>query len=232
MNHGALRVMAATGTYPTVPDPDPEIGAALVAAHRAAVPVIRRLTGAQVGWTVANQAFVALPGAEREHAALRHRWEGMYLEAAQGDDYIGVQSYTSQSVGRDGAVPHPEDPGNTLTGWAYRPDALGIAIRHTHETLPDVPVIVTENGIATGDDARRIEYTTGALTAMADAIADGIDVRGYCHWSLLDNFEWGRWKPTFGLVAVDRETFVRTPKPSLAWLGASPARTRCDALRA
>ena len=95
-----------------------------------------------------------------------------------------------------------------------------------------MPVIVTENGIATGDDARRIEYTTGALTAMADAIADGIDVRGYCHWSLLDNFEWGRWKPTFGLVAVDRETFVRTPKPSLAWLGASPARTRCDALRA
>ena len=50
-------------------------------------------------------------------------------------------------------------------------------------------------------------------------MADGIDVRGYLHWSLLDNYEWGHWGPTFGLIAVDRETFVRTPKPSLGWLG-------------
>ena len=48
---------------------------------------------------------------------------------------------------------------------------------------------------------------------------DGIDVRGYIHWSLLDNYEWGHWDPTFGLVAVDRETFERHPKPSLGWLG-------------
>jgi beta-glucosidase len=47
----------------------------------------------------------------------------------------------------------------------------------------------------------------------------GADVRGYFHWSLLDNWEWGRWGPAFGLVAVDRATFARTPKPSLAWLG-------------
>ena len=44
-------------------------------------------------------------------------------------------------------------------------------------------------------------------------------MRGYLHWSLLDNFEWGHWEPTFGLIAIDRETFERTPKPSLAWLG-------------
>jgi len=51
-------------------------------------------------------------------------------------------------------------------------------------------------------------------------VADGVDVRGYCHWSLLDNYEWGTWTPTFGLIAVDRETdFARHPKPSLAWLG-------------
>ncbi|MEV4019684.1 family 1 glycosylhydrolase [Nonomuraea angiospora] len=54
---------------------------------------------------------------------------------------------------------------------------------------------------------------------MRDAMDDGTDVRGYLHWSLLDNFEWGRWEPTFGLIAVDRETFERHPKPSLAWLG-------------
>jgi beta-glucosidase len=50
-------------------------------------------------------------------------------------------------------------------------------------------------------------------------MGDGVDVRGYLHWSLLDNYEWGSYKPTFGLVAVDRVSFRRTPKPSLAWLG-------------
>ena len=55
---------------------------------------------------------------------------------------------------------------------------------------------------------------------MLRAIADGIDVRGYTYWSLLDNFEWAEgYRPTFGLVAVDRTTFARTPRPSAAWLG-------------
>ncbi|MCA2225953.1 family 1 glycosylhydrolase [Nonomuraea sp. NEAU-L178] len=102
---------------------------------------------------------------------------------------------------------------------AYRPDALGIAVRHTADVLPDVPIVVTENGIATDDDSRRVAYTTAALAALAGAMEDGVDVRGYIHWSLLDNYEWGHWDPTFGLVAVERETFERRPKPSLAWLG-------------
>ncbi|HCJ49586.1 MAG TPA: beta-glucosidase, partial [Microbacterium sp.] len=53
----------------------------------------------------------------------------------------------------------------------------------------------------------------------ASALQDGLDIRGYLHWSLLDNYEWGSFRPTFGLIGVDRETFERTPKPSLAWLG-------------
>ncbi|MCL2595952.1 MAG: family 1 glycosylhydrolase, partial [Promicromonosporaceae bacterium] len=69
------------------------------------------------------------------------------------------------------------------------------------------------------DDTRRIAYTSEALGHLVAAMRDGVDVRGYLHWSLLDNFEWGHWEPTFGLIAVDRQTFVRTPKPSLAWLG-------------
>jgi len=130
-----------------------------------------------------------------------------------------VQAYSAQWVGLDGIEPHPVHPDNTLVRTAYRPDALGIAVRHTADVLPNVPVVVTENGIATGDDTRRIAYTESALAALADVMADGIDVRGYIHWSLLDNYEWGHWSPTFGLVAVDRETFERQPKPSLAWLG-------------
>ena len=57
-----------------------------------------------------------------------------------------------------------------------------------------------------------------------DAMDDGIDVRGYLHWSLLDNYEWGSFTPTFGLASWDRDTFERHPKPSLDWLG-SIART-------
>lgn len=220
MNHGALRRVAAGEPYPFDALPDTEVGDALIAAHSAAAPLVREKTGAKVGWTVANQALIAAPGCEAKRAEVQEQWEDRYLRAARADDFVGVQSYTSQLVDDNGVVPHPEHPDNTLMGWAYRPDALGIAVRHTHDVVGDVPVVVTENGIATADDERRIAYTRAALGHLRDAIEEGIDVQGYCHWSLLDNFEWGRWEPTFGLIAVDRTTFERCTKPSLSWLGA------------
>lgn len=88
--------------------------------------------------------------------------------------------------------------------------------------------MVTENGIATADDNQRIRYTSEALQGLQHAMVDGIDVRGYLHWSLLDNFEWGHWEPTFGLIAVDRDTFTRIPKPSLAWLGSVARSNQID----
>ncbi|WP_019927267.1 glycoside hydrolase family 1 protein [Nocardia sp. BMG111209] len=201
-----------------LPVPAPEFGAPLIAAHHAVRDIVRARTGAKVGWTVANQAFTAKPEHHGTLAEVRYAWEDLYLEAAHGDDFIGVQSYSSQEVDANGVVPHPDRPGNTLVGTAYRPDALGIAVRHAWQTT-GLPILVTENGIATGDDTRRIAYTTEALKHLRDTITDGADVRGYLHWSLLDNYEWGHWRPTFGLVAADRETFERRPKPSLAWLG-------------
>lgn len=204
---------------PTLPPPAPEIGKILVDAHEAARTIVRTRTGAKVGWTVANRAFVARPGGEEKLRELVHIWEDLYLEASRGDDFVGVQSYSSQWVGADGIEPHPQLPDNTLVGTAYRPDALGIAVRHTWEVTGGVPILVTENGIATADDERRIAYTSEALRHLFQAADDGIDVRGYLHWSALDNYEWGHWEPTFGLIAVDRETFERYPKPSLAWLG-------------
>ncbi len=218
-NLGALRRVAVGEPYPFDALPDPEIGGVLIAAHAATAPLVRSASRAKTGWTVANQALVAAPGGEAKHAAVQHEWEDIFLEASRVDDFVGVQSYTSQRVDATGIVAHAEDPNNTLMGWAYRPDALGIALRHTQDVVGDVPIVVTENGIATEDDARRIAYTTAALGHLGDAIDDGVDVRGYFHWSLLDNFEWGRWEPTFGLVAVERDTFERRPKPSLAWLG-------------
>ena len=83
-----------------------------------------------------------------------------------------------------------------------------------------VPVLVTENGMATDDDDARIRYTHAALEGLAQCISDGVDVRGYIHWTLLDNFEWNAaYSKTFGLIAFERATFVRSVKPSARWLG-------------
>ena len=79
-----------------------------------------------------------------------------------------------------------------------------------------LPLYVTENGIATEDDDERIDYLGTHLAAVAQARAEGVDVRGYLHWSAFDNFEWSEgYRPKFGLVAVDRQRdFARMPKPS------------------
>ncbi|MCR6711974.1 MAG: family 1 glycosylhydrolase [Demequina sp.] len=90
-----------------------------------------------------------------------------------------------------------------------------------------VPVIVTENGVATEDDAERIEYYSRSLAALRAAMDDGVDVRGFFAWSLLDNFEWAEgYRPKFGLVAVDPVTFARTPKPSAEWYAGIVADSR------
>jgi beta-glucosidase len=105
------------------------------------------------------------------------------------------------------------------TGWEIYPAALGHTVRLATEHAR-VPVLVTENGMATDDDDARIAYTRAALEGLAKCIDDGIDVRGYLHWTLLDNFEWtAGFSKTFGLISVDHETFRRTVKPSARWLG-------------
>ena len=210
-----------TGTDMTagsLPSPDPVITQSLIRAHRRARAVLADQS-ARVGWTVAGQAFHALPGCEEEMIAYRYPREDVFLEAARGDDYIGVQAYLRTFIGTSGPVPVPPGTETTLTGWEYFPGALEIAVRHAWEITEHIPVFVTENGIATSDDERRKDYTFAALSGLARAMADGIDVRGYLHWSLLDNYEWGSFRPTFGLVAVDRVTFERRLKSSLAWLG-------------
>jgi beta-glucosidase len=77
------------------------------------------------------------------------------------------------------------------------------------------PVFVTGSGIATDDDTRRIVWLDGCVAEVERCLSEGIDVRSYVYWSLLDNFEWTQgYGQHFGLVEVDRRTFVRKPKPS------------------
>jgi beta-glucosidase len=104
-------------------------------------------------------------------------------------------------------------------GYEFYPAAVGETVRRAAR-LTGLPVIVTENGVAATDDRERIEYIQGALESLQACLDDGIDLRGYFHWSLLDNFEWNSgYQMRFGLVAVDRTTFNRRPKPSASFLG-------------
>jgi beta-glucosidase len=200
--------------------PDQEASDAQAAAHRRAVEILRA-RGHRAGWTIANQVFQAAPGAEAARDAYAYPREDYFLEVARDDDFVGVQSYLRTVIGADGEpVPFGDDVERTLTGWEYYPQALGEALEYSHRLTGGVPMIVTENGMATADDSRRIDYTRGALEGMATAMKNGCRVDGYLHWSLLDNYEWmSGFRPTFGLIAVDRTTFARTPKPSLRWLG-------------
>jgi beta-glucosidase len=130
-----------------------------------------------------------------------------------------VQTYTRNLITADGTLRHAAGVETTLMGYEFWPEALEATIRQA-SAVAKVPVIVTENGIGTDKDDRRVDYVRRALNGVARCIKDGIDVRGYCYWSLLDNYEWNSgYRPTFGIVAVDRKTQTRAEKPSAKWLG-------------
>lgn len=206
-----------------LPNPDLLVADRLLDSHRRARDVLASVDGVLSGWTVATQSFRAVdePGAEetlREYGYPRDDW---YLEQAAGDDFIGVQAYTRTFIGPEGPRPVAEGAETTLTGWEYWPPAVAEGLRSAWELGRGTPLMVTENGIATADDPRRIDYYRGALAGVHACIEDGIEVRGYLAWSLLDNYEWASgFAPTFGLISWDRATFVRTPKPSALWYGA------------
>jgi beta-glucosidase len=218
--HTAYRTsLFAQRPVPGLPEPDPVVTATLTSAHHKARQELTVVAGLKTGWTVANQNVQAADGAQDRADQWRRSREDQFLDAAAGDDFIGVQAYTRTVIGPDGPLSPDAQTRRTLTGWEFYPPALEAAVRHTASTLPGVPILVTENGVATRCDTERIEYTGDALAGLSRAVGDGMDVRGYLHWSLLDNYEWGSYQPTFGLVAVDRRTFARTIKPSARWLG-------------
>lgn len=192
-----------------------------VDAHRKSRDAIKAGPGSfPVGLTLSMSDWQAVDGGEGRRDRIRRNMEDVFLEAARGDDFIGVQTYSRTRVGPDGAL-GPEDGVPTVQmGYEFWPEALEATIRRAWEVTDGVPVLVTENGIGTENDDDRVEYVSRALRGVQNCLDDGLDVRGYVYWTLLDNFEWVEgYRPKFGIVGVDRETFVRTPKPSAAWLG-------------
>ena len=141
-------------------------------------------------------------------------------------DFLGINYYTRNVVRAGVGEVATEGAEHTDMGWEVYPDGLrDLLVRlHAEYELPDL--YITENGAAFPDsrnngtvrDPRRIAYLGGHLDAVASAIADGVPVRGYFLWSLLDNFEWAfGYSRRFGIVYVDFETLERVPKDSFAW---------------
>jgi beta-glucosidase len=191
------------------------------AAHRVAFDAIKSVEpDLPVGWTLALVDIQSTEDGGVPAAAARRAAAEVWLEVSRADDFVGVQTYSRRRIGADGRPIDPPDSAETMqTGWEIYPEALGHTVRLASE-FTGVPILVTENGCATDDDDQRIAYTRAALDGVARCLDDGIDVRAYLHWSLLDNFEWiSGYAKTFGLIAVDQQSFERTVKPSARWLG-------------
>jgi beta-glucosidase len=201
----------------------------MASAHRQAVQAIKAIRGTiKAGWTLALVDLQPAEGGEARWRVAQQVGQTDWLAVSAGDDFVGVQTYSRTRIGPEGKLPEPEGAATMQTGWEVYPAALGHTVRLAAEHAA-VPVVVTENGMATDDDGARIAYTESALRGLAHCIDDGIDVRGYIHWTLLDNFEWNAgFSKTFGLVAFEHDTFVRTLKPSARWLGQVARRNGLD----
>ncbi|HEX2560748.1 glycoside hydrolase family 1 protein [Phenylobacterium sp.] len=190
----------------------------MVEAHARAYEAIRSIAGDAfpVGITLAlNEERPASggDGIEEKLSQVLTPW----LNAP--GDFVGVQNYTYSVVAPETDLPPPDGVELTQMGYPFAPGALEAVIRMVAKRTTR-PIYVTENGVATEDDARRVAFIDEAVAGVARCVRDGIDLRGYIHWSLLDNWEWvSGFGPKFGLVAVDRTTFARTPKPSARHLG-------------
>ncbi len=193
----------------------------ILKSHRRAVEAIRAAGGKfPVGLTLALQDIQPVGGGEAFAEQMTREINDIYLDSLQGDDFVGVQVYSRARCNANGFIRPDEGAEVTQMGYEFWPEALEACIRHS-SAVSGLPVIVTENGIGTGDDTRRIEYVRRALNGVINCLNDGLDVRGYTYWSAFDNFEWGLgYRPTFGLIAIDRKTQTRTVKPSARYLGA------------
>lgn len=154
-------------------------------------------------------------------ADLANNWAWFLLAGKKTHDYIGYNNYFKNyivGVGANG-ISNPKKPINDM-GWYMEPAGVGDIARKIHKKFPKKDLIITENGVADSEDQYRQWWLEETLATMEALLREGVPLKGYFHWSLLDNFEWAHgWWPKFGLVAVDREKGMkRTVRPSAKWL--------------
>ncbi|SEQ56018.1 family 1 glycosylhydrolase [Sphingobium sp. YR768] len=198
----------------------PTTTANMLAAHkaaRAAIKAVRSDLPVGVSLAIIDDQPV---GRSSIRDAMRRKLYEPWLLAARGNDFVGVQNYERSLWDDKGRLPPPKGVEVNDAGSEVYPASLAGAVRYAHQ-VSGVPVIVTEHGVNASDDRIRARLIPAALTELKKAMDEGVPVKGYIHWSLVDNFEWVfGYGPKFGLHSLDRTTFARTPKPSAAILGA------------
>ncbi len=198
-------------------------------AHRKAVAAIKAVRAdLPVGMTISMDDMQAIESGEATRDGFRQELQDVYLEVARKDDFLGVQTYSRMRFNPEGKVDPEKGIELTQMGYEFWPEAMEATLRYASR-IANVPLIVTENGIATSDDTRRKEYYRRALTGVLNCLKDELDVRGYYAWSAFDNFEWMLgYTQAFGLIEVARSNQKRNIKPSAKWLG-EIARSNCIA---
>jgi len=191
----------------------------LLKAHRGAVDVIKAIRpDLPVGVSIAITDDHPV-GENSIIEEKRERVYGIWLETAKQDDFIGIQNYERSFVGPEGDLPAPEGSVKGLAGAEVYPPSLAGAVEYAH-SVTKKPILVTEHGVATGDDSIRAWLIPNALHELHKTIEKGVPVIGYSHWTIIDSFEWVfGYGPQLGLYSVDWTTFERTPKPSAELYG-------------
>ena len=214
------------------------VNTVLAGAHRTATAALRAGKGhPKIGTCLQLPVFQPLRPDNEEDTATADLLRALMVDShiddlrAGGDagDFVGLQYYTRAVV--DAAaegyvVPPAEGAETTQMGWEVYPEGLGEMLRRISDT--GLPVVVTENGVATADDRQRVRYLGSHLAEVKAAIDAGVDVRGYIYWSSFDNFEWAHgYAPLFGLVGIDRPNGLRrVVRPSAVVFG--EIATSCD----
>jgi beta-glucosidase len=199
-------------------------------AHRTAVAAVRSgSSSTRVGTCLQIPYIQPLRPDDEQDRALAARFKGFFADTHLDDlraaddpgDFVGLQYYGRDLMDATSPTfkaPAPSDAEVSSMGWEVHPDGFGQVLREVNQV--GLPVVVTENGIATGDDRQRVRYLAGHLAALRSAMDEGVDVRGYFHWSSFDNYEWGSYGPRFGLIGIDREDgYRRVVRPSAVLYG-------------
>ncbi|MDF2587274.1 MAG: aryl-beta-glucosidase [Anaerocolumna sp.] len=216
----AFGIQDPTKVHTFISQCTPEGDILVMRAHEAARDAMKKACPhLKIGLTLSLHDLQPYSGGEK-HA--EKEWDDEflhYLPYIQNDDFLGVQCYTRKRFDANGVTQPSEGEKRTQMGYEDYPLGIANVVRAVAKEFKG-QLIVTENGIATNDDSRRAEFIKEATEGLLACIDDGIPLKGYMYWSLLDNFEWQKgYCMTFGLIAVDRTTQTRYPKESLKVLG-------------
>jgi beta-glucosidase len=187
-----------------------KVGKNMLLAHRMAYLIIHEIQPKAAVGIAYSMGHLRFPWDAKLNLAF---WsERSFLKWAEVQDFIGINYYRSVTPAVFGAFGLDELP-RTDVGWEIYPEGLYRILVELKDR--DLPIYITENGIADAKDELRANFIVDHLVSIWRALQEGVDVRGYFYWSLLDNFEWARgFEPRFGLVEINYETVAREIRPS------------------